>query len=117
MYIHNCFRSYYILCVGKPTVTALPSQNMELTNNNSTLVLMCSLPENNINFNFRWEKKHKRLPLRAHGVNSQQLTITKLNTKDSGEYRCIVSNSAGIIASDYSVITIKGLELINFVSN
>lgn len=84
---------------------------MELTNNNSTLVLMCSLPVYNNNFNFKWEKKHKRLPLRARGVRSQQLTVMRVNPKDSGEYRCIVSNSAGSLSPDYSSITIKGLEL------
>ena len=62
-----------------------------------------------INFDFKWEKKNNKLPIRAQGVNSQQLTIINLNPKDSGEYRCIVSNSTGILASDYLLVTIKGL--------
>ena len=107
-----------MLCVGppvKPTVTVLPGQLMELTDNNSTLTMICSLYNNT--FNFTWEKEHKRLTLRAQGVNSQQLTITKLDPKDSGEYRCIASNSTGTIASDYSSITIKGLKLIYYMLN
>lgn len=80
---------------------------MELTDNNSTLLMKCLSYK--INFDFKWEKKNNKLPVRAQGVNSQQLTIINLNPKDSGEYRCIVSNSTGILASDYLLVTIKGL--------
>ena len=80
---------------------------MELTDNNSTLLMKCLSYK--INFDFKWEKKNNKLPIRAQGVNSQQLTIINLNPKDSGEYRCIVSNSTGILASDYLLVTIKGL--------
>ena len=85
----------------------LPGQYMELTDNNSTLLMKCL--SHNINFNFKWEKKRSKLPARAQGVSSQQLTIIKLNPKDSGEYRCIVSNSTGMLASDYLLVSIKGL--------
>ena len=80
---------------------------MELTDNNSTLLMKCLSYK--INFDFKWEKKNNKLPIRAQGMNSQQLTIINLNPKDSGEYRCIVSNSTGILASDYLLVTIKGL--------
>ena len=93
--------------VTKPTVTAIPGQQIQLTDNNSTLLLKCS--SYNINFNYKWEKKNNRLPSRAQGVNTKVLIITKLSPKDSGEFQCIVSNSTGIIASDYLVVTIKGL--------
>ena len=93
--------------VTKPTVTAIPGQQIQLTDNNSTLLLKCS--SYNINFNYKWEKKNNRPPSRAQGVNTKVLIVTELNPKDSGEYRCIVSNSTGTIASDYLVVTIKGL--------
>ena len=91
----------------KPTVTVLPTQQIELTDNNSTLLMKCL--SYNVNFNFKWEKKNSWLPSRAQGVNSEQLIITELNPNDSGQYRCIVSNSTGKIASDYSLVTIRGL--------
>lgn len=97
----------YVGMVTKPTVTAIPGQQIQLTDNNSTLLLKCS--SYNINFTYKWEKKNNRLPSRAKGVNTEVLIITKLSPKDSGEYRCIVSNSTGIIASDYLAVTIKGL--------
>ena len=60
-------------------------------------------------FNYKWEKKDKRNIPRAQGINSRQLVITNLKPEDSGEYRCILSNSTGVIISDYSVLTVKGL--------
>ena len=90
----------------KPTVTVLPGKQIELTNNNSILIMKCSY---NMNLNYKWEKKNNRLPSRAQGVNTKQLTITKLRPKDAGEYRCIVSNSTGMIASEYLLVTVKGL--------
>ena len=98
---------YYVGMPMKPTVTALPGQLIELTDSNSTLLMRCS--SYNINFNYKWEKKNDRLPLRAQGVNTEELIIIGLSPNDSGEYRCIVSNSTGIITSDYLLITIKGL--------
>ena len=42
-------------------------------------------------------------------INSSKLTIVKLKPEDAGEYRCIMSNSTGQIASNYSLVTVKGL--------
>ena len=86
----------------------LPGQKIELTINDFTLLMRCLLYKM-VNPNFTWEKKNSKLPSTAQGVYSDQLTITKLNPKDSGEYRCIVSISTGMIASDYSLVTIRGL--------
>ena len=100
----------YIMYIGmpmKPTVTVLPGQLIELTDSNSTLVMRCS--SYNFDFNYEWEKKNDRLPSRAQGVNTEELIIIGLSPKDSGEYRCIVSNSTGMISSNYLLVTIKGL--------
>ena len=85
----------------------LPTQQIELGINNFTLLMRCS--PYNVNFNYTWEKKNGRLLSKAKGVNSWQLKIINLKLGDSGEYRCIMSNSTGMIASNYSLITIKGL--------
>jgi len=93
----------------KPTVDMLPGQKIELTVNNFTMFMRCL--SYNLNFNYTWEKKNEKLPLNVQGVNSQQLTITNLKPEDSGKYRCIMSNSTGKIASDYLLLTVKGLWL------
>ena len=85
----------------------LASQPIQLTVNDRKLLMNC-LPYD-VKFNYKWERKNTKLPSTAHGVNSQQLTITNLKPKDSGEYRCIMSNSTGMIASDYASVIIEGL--------
>ena len=98
----------------KPTVDMLPGQEIELTVNNFTMFMRCL--SYNMNFNYTWEKKNEKLSLNVQGVNSQQLTITNLKSEDSGEYRCIMSNSTGKIAADYLLLTVKGLWLYNYVA-
>ena len=83
------------------------SQPIQLTVNDKKLLMNC-LPYD-VNFNYKWERKNIKLPSTVQGVNSQQLTIFNLKPKDSGEYRCIMSNSTGMIASDYASVSIKGL--------
>ena len=90
-------------------VAVLPGQQIELTVNNFTLLMKCL--SHYMNFDYKWEKKNSKLPLKVRGINSEQLAIRKLQPKDSGEYRCIMSNSTGTIASSYSLVTIKGLYL------
>ena len=85
----------------------LPSKKIELTVNNFTLLMKC-LSYNMINVSFKWEKNSK-IPSTAQGVYSDQLIIIKLSPKDSGEYQCIMSNSTAMIASDYSLVIVKGL--------
>ena len=105
MFICICF--YHLAKPPTPKVTVLANHPIQLTVNNRKLVMKC-LPYD-INFNYKWERKNSKLPATAQGVNSEELTITNLKPKDSGEYRCIMSNSTGMIASDYESVTIKGL--------
>ena len=57
---------------------------------------------------YEWERKYTKLPENAHGIHSSQLTIFNLKPKDSGEYRCKLSNSTGTITSEFVIITVKG---------
>jgi len=57
---------------------------------------------------YEWERKYTKLPENAHGIHSSQLTIFNLKPKDSGEYRCRLSNSTGTIMSNFTTITVKG---------
>ena len=106
--VHIYKFQYIVLGIPtKPTVTVLPKQLIELEVNNFVLKMTC-LP-NNSNFSYKWERKNKQLPSNALYIHSEQLQITNLKLEDSGEYRCIMSNSTGQIASDYSSVTLKGL--------
>ena len=91
----------------KPTVAVLPGRLIKLRVNNHMLRMKC-LPYDR-SFSYKWEKKNKQLPSTALNINSERLRITNLKPDDSGEYRCIMSNSTGQIASDYSLVTVKGL--------
>ena len=101
------YKLYTVAKPSRPKVAVLASQPIELTVNDRKLLMNC-LPYD-VDFNYKWERKNTKLPTTAVGVNSEQLTITNLKPKDSGEYRCIMSNSTGMIASDYTPVTIKGL--------
>lgn len=63
----------------------------------------------NKDFNYQWEKNNEKIHLRVQGIKSHELHITNLKPDDSGEYRCAMSNSTGIIFSDYLLITVKGM--------
>ena len=91
----------------KPTVAVFPGRLVKLKVNNHTLQMKC-LPYDK-RFSYKWERKNMQLPLNAHYVNSEHLVIFNVMPEDSGEYRCIMSNSTGQIASDYSLVTVKGL--------
>ena len=109
----HCVNLY--LAVDKPSrpEVVLSNQSIQLTVNDETLLINC-LPHDT-NFSYMWERKYMKLPSTAQGINSEQLTITSLKPKDSGEYRCIMSNSTGMIASEYILITIKGLWIDNLL--
>ena len=87
-----------------------PSQLIELTVNNFVLSMRCTSYADG--FDYKWEKKNERNISRAQDITSRQLTIANLKPEDSGEYRCIISNSTGVIMSDYSLLTVKGLFVI-----
>ena len=86
-----------------------PGQLINLTVNNFILSMKCILYTDD--FGCKWEKKNEKNIPRARGINSRQLIITNLKPEDSGEYRCILSNSTGVIMSDYTLLTVKGLFL------
>ena len=85
-----------------------PGNSITLTLNNFRLSLKCDIPNGN-DFEYRWEKKNGKNISRSQGINSKNLIITDLRLEDSGEYRCILSNSTGVISSDYSSLIVKGL--------
>ena len=89
----------------KPTVEMIPGQLLKLTVNDFRLSMECISHGND--FEYKWEKKNENNIPRSQGINST-LIINDLRPADSGEYRCIVSNSTGTIMSDYSLLIVEG---------
>ena len=87
-------------------VEMIPGQLINLTVNDFRLLMDC-IPHGN--YEYKWEKKNENIISRSRGINSRHLIINDLRPVDSGEYRCIVSNSTGIIMSDYSLLTVEGI--------
>ena len=87
-----------------PVVVTVNSIN--LTINDYHLTMKC-LPYQS-NFHYMWIKGNDIISLRAQGMNSSQLSIVNLKPEDSGNYRCVMSNSTGTISSSFVMIDIKG---------
>ena len=59
-------------------------------------------------FSYIWEKKDNNVSSAAQGIHSSQLNIYNVTPEDAGDYRCVMSNSTGVIRSNYTTITIEG---------
>ena len=70
--------------------------------------MQCLQDTDSLSYAYRWIKKNGTFSLRVQGINSSSLTILNLMPKDSGDYRCVVSNRTGEISSNYSSINIIG---------
>ena len=90
----------------KPLVEMTPSHLIKLTVNDFRLSMEC-IPRGN-SYDYKWEKKNENITPRSRGINSRHLIINDLRPADSGEYRCIISNSTGVIISEYSLLTVEG---------
>ena len=103
--MHLLLQSLYFTDVKKPSLN-ISDTVLQLITMYSNFSIKC-LPEEN-NFKYFWERKDAELPLNSQGMYSSQLTIFNVKPKDSGEYRCRLSNSTGTIMSNFTTITVKG---------
>ena len=97
------------LCIGippKPVVIMQPSNLINITVNNFVLSMTCTSYTNG--FEYKWEKKNEINIPRAQNINARQLIIRNLKPEDSGEYRCVIRNSTGVIMSEFSYLTVEG---------
>jgi len=76
--------------------------------NNYSMSLDCAPKKNG--FNYIWEKRNDSIPPTAQGIYSANLRIYNVTPKDAGDYRCVMNNYTGAIASNYKSISIKGMQ-------
>ena len=65
------------------------------------------IPKKN-GFYYTWEKRNGSLPSKAQGILSPNLIIYNVTPEDAGDYRCLMSNYTGIIASEYKSVEVTG---------
>ena len=98
---------YYVGPPIKPRVLISSSNPVHLNVTNFTLSMKC-IPEQHT-FNYEWEKRNSTLSSQTKGVNSSYLIIYNLKPEDAGEYQCIMHNSTGKIASNYTELIVNGM--------
>ncbi|KAJ6222590.1 hypothetical protein RDWZM_001135, partial [Blomia tropicalis] len=76
--------------------------------NESPLVLTCNAYQGSQPLQFKWFKNEKPLSLENVETKSffSQLTLSKINVDDSGNYSCVASNSFGF-DTQWSVLQVK----------
>ena len=84
------------------------STSLVYLNVNDFKLSMSCVP-NNKGFNYKWEKKDGKIRASSRRIFSSNLTLVNLRPEDSGEYRCIVSNSTGRITSKYQKVIVIGM--------
>ena len=96
------------LFAGTPLKPIIPMINPIILNtNNYNLSMKCISDLNELQYT--WERKNDQLSSRTRGAHTSNLIILNLQPEDAGEYQCIMSNSTGRIASDYTTLTVIGL--------
>ena len=61
---------------------------------------------------YNWEKQNGRVPFDAIGVNTNMLTIKKLQLKDLGRYRCVATNDSGRNVSEFAELIVNSKAVI-----
>jgi len=73
--------------------------------NNVSVSLVCQADSV---LSYSWERQNGNISLDAIGVNTNTLTLIDAQPDDSGNYRCVATNTCGNVNSDYANITISG---------
>ena len=55
---------------------------------------------------YSWQRQGSHLPL---STTTHTLVISEVREEDSGNYRCIVENRFGQVASDYASLNVTGM--------
>jgi len=105
MYIKTFYCLLHYLGTPEQPMVILPKSPISLLLNTFNLSMSCQ--PNKSYLTYTWEKKGE-FPSKILETSLSTLTITNVKPNDSGEYRCIVSNSTGKIASEYAMLIVRG---------
>ena len=109
MAMHSAQFKIIIVITGqlnKPIVK-LSASVINLDASNKTLSIDCLPLDHTVTY--KWEKRNDEISSRAQGVYSSRLFISNPVPEDSGEYRCIIRNSTGTIASEFAKVVVQGI--------
>ncbi|XP_065904077.1 hemicentin-1-like [Dysidea avara] len=99
-------RSAHLLYSGVAIIPSVLSTSLVILKMNDTKLSLNCIP-NERDFIYTWERKDSDLPSRAEGVHAAHMTVANLIPEDSGEYRCLMSNSTGTLKSKYFKVAIQ----------
>ena len=90
----------------KPTVSINSSSNLIIKSYSESMNLLLTCTANEAS-SYYWEKYNDSIPYDSIGINTSVLTLNDVQLGDSGNYRCVVTDSCGVRrSSDYSTVTI-----------
>ena len=90
----------------KPSVSMNSSDDVIIKPHSESvnLTLSCMANEGS---SYYWERENGDIPFDSIGVNTSNLTFIDIQTEDSGNCRCVVTNDCGVTSySDYSTVTV-----------
>ena len=82
----------------------------------NNLTLTCKANETSF---YYWERQNGKIPSTAIGVNTNVLTLTDVQPKDAGNYRCVAFTcliNCGRSFSDYAAVTVNSKLIFVFLS-
>ena len=96
---------------GLPVIQDPPkSQKVAVVFGNETVSFHCIADGDELSFS--WKRQDLQLPYSTTGNTTNTLVISGAREKDSGNYRCIVSNRFGTVSSDYASLNVAGMEFL-----
>ena len=90
----------------KPFISMNSTSNLIIKSHTESMTLTLTCITNEAT-SYYWEKENGSIPYDTIGVNSPNLTLIDVQTEDSGNYRCAVTDKCNITKySDYVAVTI-----------
>ena len=101
------------MAVNLPVIITNPiNTSLGLKSNFTNISLTCEAKGAT---SYYWERQHGSIPSSAIGVNTSVLTLSNLQLKDAGYYRCVTVNGGGSTKSKYAKLTLTGKYIITSI--
>lgn len=89
---------YSITTIEKPSLTKQPDNATRVAGSSVTFEVVAAGEQ----LSYQWQKGTNDIP----GATQSKYTIAAVTKADAGQYRCIVSNPGGSVASAYATLTV-----------